>query len=33
MRRTGAEDISSTSESSADIKATDVATKKAGTSY
>jgi hypothetical protein len=33
MRRTGAEDISSTSESSADIKATDVTMKKAGASY
>lgn len=33
MKRTGAEDISSTGESSADVKATDVASKRAGTSY
>jgi len=33
MKRTGAEDISSTSESSADVKAADVATKKAGSGY
>ncbi len=33
MKRTGGEDISSTSESSADIKSPDVASKRAGTSY
>jgi len=33
MKRTGAEDISSTGESSADVKATDVASKRAGTSH
>ena len=33
MKRTGGLDISSTGESSADIKAPDVASKKAGTSY
>ena len=31
MKRTGAEEISSTGESSADVKATDVASKRAGT--
>jgi hypothetical protein len=33
MKRTGAEDVSSTSESSADVKATDAASKRAGSGY
>jgi hypothetical protein len=33
MKRTGGEDISSTSESSADVKATDLGAKRAGTGY
>src|SRR5271166_3846181 len=33
LKRTGAEDISTASESSADVKSTDVASKRAGTNY